>query len=80
LLIVSERVGRARPRAELAADALLEAVRVPVKHMPAVVARRYRNRHERVLLGVDLLEHRAEGQPEAPRESAQRAGWLFGDV
>ncbi len=33
-------VGRAGPGAQLAADALLQAVRVPVEHVPAVVARR----------------------------------------
>src|SRR3954447_7190142 len=62
-------VRRARPRAELAADALLQAVRVPVEDMPAVVARLRRVEVERVLLGVDLLEHRRERQPEALGEA-----------
>src|SRR6185436_14972858 len=41
-----DRVRRAGPGAQLAADALLQAVRVPVEDMPAVVARRRLRRRE----------------------------------
>src|SRR5439155_639784 len=59
-----DRVGRAGPGAQLAADALLQPVRVPVELVPPVVAGRGRGADLRVLLGDDLLEHRREGDPE----------------
>src|SRR5882757_720475 len=71
-----DRVGRAGPGAQLAADALLQAVRVPVEHVPAVVARGGRVDVERVLLRVDLLEHGREGQPEPLGEAEDAAGRL----
>src|SRR6478609_879439 len=57
-------VGRAGPRAQLAADALLQAVGPAVELMAAVEARCRRELLERVLLGDDLLEHRPEGDAE----------------
>src|SRR6185436_15950631 len=44
-----DRVGRAGPGAQLAADALLEPVRVAVEDVPAVIARRRDRVLERVL-------------------------------
>src|SRR4029079_6582836 len=61
-------VGRAGPGAQLAADALLQPVRVPVELVAAVVARRGRREVLRVLLGDHLLEHRREGDAEALEE------------
>src|SRR5262249_29255908 len=69
-------VRRAGPGAQLAADALLQPVRVPVEHVPSVVARRGRVEVERVLLRVDLLEHLAERQPEPLGEPYGAAGWV----
>ncbi len=46
---------------------------MPVEHVPAVVARLGRVVLERVLLGVDLLEHRREGQAEALGEAERAA-------
>src|SRR5690606_3755448 len=60
-----DRVRRARPGAQLAADALLQAVRVAVELVAAVVARLRRHLLERVLLGDRGPEHRGEGDPEA---------------
>src|SRR3954467_960779 len=60
-----DRVSRAGPGTELASNALLEAVRVPVENVPTVPAGRGRLLLFGVLLGVDLLEHRREGDAEA---------------
>ena len=60
-----DRVGRAGPGAQLAADALLQPVGPAVELVPAVEARRGGHLLEGVLLGDDLLEHRPEGDPEA---------------
>src|SRR5207244_4214589 len=60
-----DRVGRAGPGAQLAADALLEPVRVAVEDVAPVVARRGRPLLLGIELGGDLLEHRPEGQAEA---------------
>ena len=60
-----DRVGRAGPGAQLAADALLQPVRVPVELVPPVEARRGRPLDLGVLLGLQLAEHRREGHPEA---------------
>ncbi len=57
-------VGRAGPGAQLAADALLQAVGLPVEQVPAVEPRRGGLLVLGVLLGVDLLEHRPEGDAE----------------
>src|SRR4051794_7471865 len=59
-----DRVGRARPGAELAADALLQPVGPAVELVPAVEARSRLLLDEGVLLGDDLAEHGAEGDPE----------------
>ncbi len=59
-----DRVRRAGPRAQLAADALLEAVGPAVELVPAVEAGRGGLLLERVLLGDDLLEHGPEGDAE----------------
>src|SRR5690606_19000743 len=59
-----DRVGRAGPGAQLAADALLEPVGPAVELVPAVEARRRGHLLERVLLGDDLPEHGPEGHPE----------------
>src|SRR5258706_16339029 len=59
-----DRVGRAGPGAQLAADALLQAVRMPVEDVPAVVAGRRLRRLERVVGRDDLAEHVREGHPE----------------
>src|SRR4029079_6356233 len=59
-----DRVRRAGPGAQLAADALLEAVGPAVELVAAVEARRGRLLLEGVLLGDDLLEHRPEGHAE----------------
>ena len=59
-----DRVGRAGPRAQLAADALLQAVGPAVELVPAVEARRRGQLLEGVLLGDDLPEHGPEGDPE----------------
>ena len=64
-LFVLMLVGRAGPGAQLAADALLQPVRVPVEDVPAVEAGRGCAPHLRVLLGDHLLEHVREGDPEA---------------
>ena len=68
-----DRVGRAGPGAQLAADALLETVGVAVEQVAAVEARRGGLLLLGVLLGHDLLEHRAEGHAEA-LERAQEVG------
>src|SRR5262249_5208341 len=60
-----DRVRRASPGAQLAADALLQPVRMPVQVVPAVVAGRGGPHLVRVLVGEALLEHLTEGQPEA---------------
>src|SRR5262249_6339766 len=60
-----DRVRRAGPRAQLAADALLQPVRVAVEDVPAVVPRRGGYALLGVLLGDDLLEHVREGHAEA---------------
>src|ERR1700729_2782882 len=60
-----DRVGRARPCAQFAADALLQAVGVAVKLMTAVVARLHRARIFRVALGDGPSEHRAERDAES---------------
>ena len=57
-------VGRAGPGAQLAADALLEAVGPAVELVPAVEPRCRRHLLEGVLLGDHLLEHGPEGDPE----------------
>src|SRR5256714_5155958 len=59
-----DRVRRAGPRAQLAADALLQPVRVAVEDVPAVEPGRGRSPYLRVLLGDHLLEHVREGDPE----------------
>ena len=59
-----DRVGRAGPGAQLAADALLEAVGPAVELVPAVEPRCRRHLLEGVLLGDHLLEHGPEGDPE----------------
>jgi hypothetical protein len=59
-----DRVSRARPGAQLAADALLETVGPAVELVPAVEARRRRDLLERVLLGDGLAEHRPERHAE----------------
>ena len=68
-----DRVGRAGPGAQLAADALLQPVGVPVEHVPAVVARLGHLRLERVLLGGHLPEHLREGDAEALGRRGQHA-------
>src|SRR5262245_13843256 len=60
-----DRVRRACPRAQLAADTLLQPVRMPVELVPAVESRRYLLLLLRVVLGVLLPEHRLEGDTEA---------------
>src|SRR6185312_12953008 len=67
-----DRVRRAGPGAQLAADALLQAVRVPVEDVPPVVARRRRRRCERVVGRDDLAEHVREGHPEALERTGER--------
>src|SRR5690606_11195528 len=62
-----DRVRRARPRAQLAADALLQAVRVPVELVPAVEPRLHRRLLARVLLGDDRPEQRGHRDAE-PRD------------
>ena len=57
-------VGRAGPRAQLAADALLQAVGVAVELVASVVARRGRPGLLRVLLGDRLLEDRLQRDAE----------------
>src|SRR5262249_4294040 len=59
-----DRVRRAGPGAQLAPDALLQAVGPAVELVPAVEARGRRQLLEGVLLGDDLLEHRPEGHAE----------------
>src|SRR6478672_5756025 len=59
-----DRVGRAGPGAQLAPDALLQAVGPAVELVATVEAGGGRQLLEGVLLGDDLLEHRAEGDPE----------------
>src|SRR5699024_12111822 len=59
-----DRVRRARPRAQFAADAFLEPVRVAVELVPAVEAGRGGHLLLRVLLGVGLPEHAQEGNAE----------------
>ena len=59
-----DRVRRAGPRAQLAADALLQPVGPAVQLVPAVEPRRGRLLVERVLLGEHLAEHRPEGDAE----------------
>src|SRR4029453_3131335 len=59
-----DRVGRTRPGAQLAADALLQPVRVPVELVPAVEARGELLLLLWVVLGGLLAEHRPEGHPE----------------
>src|SRR5690606_31382479 len=58
-------VGGAGPRAQLAADALLEAVGVTVELVTAVVARLSGRLLERVLLRDRLAEEVADGDAEA---------------
>ena len=60
-----DRVRRAGPGAQLAADALLQPVRPAVELVTAVVTGRGRVLHLGVLDGVNLLEHRPEGGPES---------------
>ena len=59
-----DRVGRAGPGAQLAADALLQPVGPAVELVTAVEAGCGRQLLEGVLLRHDLLEHRAERDPE----------------
>ncbi len=59
-----DRVRRAGPGAQLAADALLQPVRPPVELVAAVEPGRGRLLLLRVLDGVDLLEHGLEGDAE----------------
>ena len=59
-----DRVGRAGPGAQLAADALLQAVGVAVELVAAVVARLDRTRLLRILLGDVFFEHRRERHAE----------------
>src|SRR3982074_3123823 len=59
-----DRVGRAGPGAELAADALLQAVWPAVQLVPAVEPGSGRLLLLRVLNGVDLPEHLPEGDAE----------------
>src|SRR2546423_2815947 len=66
-----DRVRRAGPRAQLAADALLQPVRVAVEDVPAVEPGRGRSPYLRVLLGDHLLEHVREGDSE-PLHGVQR--------
>ena len=69
----------AGPGAQLAADALLQPVRVPVEHVAAVVTRCRRPLLLGVLLGDDFLEHRLEGHAETgdgSDEVLQSAGTL----
>src|SRR5439155_575886 len=61
-----DRVRRAGPGAQLAADALLQTVRVPVEDVPAMEPGCRRAPDLRVLLGDHLLEQVREGDPEAP--------------
>ncbi|MGX1118770.1 hypothetical protein RKD37_004133 [Streptomyces ambofaciens] len=58
-------VGGAGPGAQLAADALLQAVRMAVELVPSVEARSGGLLLLRVLLGQPLLEHGLEGHAEA---------------
>src|SRR5690606_36254555 len=60
-----DRVGRAGPGAQLAADALLQPVRVPVELVPAVEPGCDLVRLLRILGGHHLLEHHPEGDAEA---------------
>jgi hypothetical protein len=57
-------VRRAGPRAQLAADALLQPVRPPVELVMTVEPRRGRPLVLRILDGLDLPEHLLEGDPE----------------
>ena len=59
-----DRVRGARPRAQLAADALLQPVGVPVELVAAVVPRLGRHLLERVLLGDRRPEHVRERDAE----------------
>src|SRR6185369_15207353 len=59
-----DRVGRAGPCAQLAADALLQPVRVAVEYVPAVIARRGDRVLERVLRRDHLAEQVGERDPE----------------
>src|SRR5205085_6587190 len=69
-----DRVGRTRERAELAADALLQAVLVLVEQMAADVRSR-RRLHDplRVLLGDVAAEGLLERHAEAAREASEDA-------
>src|SRR6185436_12190754 len=63
----ADAVGRARRRTERAADALLEAVLVPVEPVPPAKARV----HRPLVLRVLLRDRLAEELPERDGESAQ---------
>jgi hypothetical protein len=65
-------VRRAGPRAQLAADALLEAVVVAVELVPAVEALLQLRGHLRVRHGLGLDEHRAQRDGEAAAEHGAR--------
>src|SRR5690606_35145659 len=60
-----DRVGRARPGAQLAPDALLQTVGPAVELVPAVEPRCGRTLVERVLDGDGFAEHRPERHAEA---------------
>src|SRR5690606_10892854 len=66
-----DRVGRARPRAQFTADALLESVRIPVELVASVVAGCGGSLLFRILLGVGLLEHRRERHTETGERAAE---------
>src|SRR5581483_12001562 len=68
-------VGRARPGAQLAADALLQAVFVAVELVAAVIARRHRAGILRVFLGERLFEHRPEGDAEPGEGAEELSHW-----
>src|SRR5699024_9654837 len=73
LALDEDGVRGAGPGAQLAADALLQTVRVPVELVAPVEARLGRPLHLRVLLGGDLAEHRREGHPE-PGDGSEELG------
>ena len=72
-----DRVRRAGPGAQLAADALLQAVGMPVQLVTAVVAGRRRQRVARIVLGDHRLEHGGEGDAETLDGIKKRHCWLL---
>src|SRR5262249_36258226 len=73
-----DRIRWARPRAELAADARLQPIWIPVELMPAVIVRRRRTRLLRILLCLRLFEHRHKVTAKSAIASKNSVGALLG--